>query len=97
MITGFLLLSLKINIKRGKCVEIKFDSDLTDIALSAAKILDIPFCGVDIIKYNNKNYVIEVNSIPAWKGLQSVIKDNISDEIVDAFLEIKNIKFATLA
>ena len=47
--------------KGGKCVEIKFDSDLTDIALSAAKILDIPFCGVDIIKYNNKNYVIEVN------------------------------------
>ena len=83
--------------KGGKCVEVKFDSDLTDIALSAAKILDIPFCGVDIIKYNNKNYVIEVNSIPAWKGLQSVIKDNISDEIVDAFLEIKNIKFVTLA
>jgi len=83
--------------KGGKCVETKFDSNLTDIALSAAKILDIPFCGVDIIKYNNKNYVIEVNSIPAWKGLQSVIQDNISDEIVDAFLEIKNIKFATLA
>ena len=42
--------------------------------------------GVDIIKYNNKNYVIELNSIPAWKGMQTTIENNISDEIVNIFI-----------
>jgi hypothetical protein len=30
--------------------------------------------------------VIELNSIPAWKGMQTTIENNISDEIVNIFI-----------
>jgi len=68
------------------CKTVKTNHELNDIAIRSAKALNIKFCGVDIIKHNNQFYVIEVNSIPAWKGMQSLINDNISDEIVKIFL-----------
>jgi len=77
----------------GKCFPIKIDSDITQTALDAANAINIPFCGVDIIRHNNKNYVIEVNSIPAWKGLQSVTKNNIADQIASSFLNFQDIKY----
>ena len=72
--------------KGGKCLPVKLDNDLIETAVKAAKIINIPFCGVDIIKSNGRNYVIEINSIPAWRGMQSIIDDNISDRIVSSFL-----------
>ena len=40
--------------------------------------------GVDIIRDNEGNYsVIEVNSIPAWKGLQSVCHIDVADLLVE--------------
>tara|TARA_B110000008_G_C16937454_1_gene551172 strand:- start:619 stop:1521 length:903 start_codon:yes stop_codon:yes gene_type:complete len=77
----------------GKCFPIKIDSNITQTALDAANAINIPFCGVDIIRHNNKNYVIEINSIPAWKGLQSVTKTNIADQIVSSFLNFQDIKY----
>jgi tetrahydromethanopterin:alpha-L-glutamate ligase len=75
------------NISKGaRCVSVKTDKNIIKTAIEAASVIDIPFCGVDIIKYNNKNYVIELNSIPAWKGMQTTIEKNISDEIVNIFI-----------
>lgn len=76
--------------KGGKCLPVKIDSDLVKTAIDAADVIGIPFCGVDIIKYNNKNYIIEVNSIPAWRGIQSISDENISDKIVLSFLNDNN-------
>ncbi len=73
--------------KGAKCVPVKLDSQLVEIALSVSKILDIPFCGVDIIKQEEKIFVIEVNGIPAWRGLQSIINENISDIVIETFLD----------
>ena len=73
--------------KGGKCLPVKLDNDLIKTAIAAAKVIDIPFCGVDIIKSNDKNYIIEINSIPAWKGMQSIVDDNISDDIIKSFLD----------
>ncbi len=76
------------NISKGAmCVPIKADQDIIKTAINAASVINIPFCGVDIIKYDNKNYVIELNSIPAWKGMQSTVEHNISNEITDIFIE----------
>ena len=73
--------------KGGKCLPVKIDRDLVKTAIDTAEVIGIPFCGVDIIKSNNKNYVIEVNSIPAWRGMQSICDENISDKIVLSFLD----------
>lgn len=60
---------------------------LVNIALAAAKAVDIDYCGVDVIQAENgEYYVLEVNSIPAWRGLQSVSDVNIADVLVKDFL-----------
>ena len=79
------------NISKGaKCVPVKIDHEIINTAIEASNIIDIPFCGVDIIKHNNKNYVIELNSIPAWKGMQSITDASISDQITEIFLSRDN-------
>ncbi len=63
------------------------EADVLEIALQAALVLDISYCGVDVIKdKNGKLFVLEVNSIPAWRGLQSVSGANIAQVLVDDFM-----------
>lgn len=60
---------------------------MVDLALAAASALAIDYCGVDIMQaQSGEYYVLEVNSIPAWKGLQSVTEQNIAQCLVDDFL-----------
>ena len=70
-----------INLKSGE------ESDVLAIALQASLVLDLAYCGVDVIRdKNGKLFVLEVNSIPAWRGLQSVTETNIAQVLVDSFL-----------
>ena len=63
------------------------EADVLTIALQAALVLDITYCGVDVIKdKNGQLFVLEVNSIPAWRGLQGVTETNIAQVLVDDFL-----------
>jgi tetrahydromethanopterin:alpha-L-glutamate ligase len=75
------------NVAQGAQCKKTDEADVLAIALQAASILDIAYCGVDIIRdKNNKLWVLEVNSIPAWRGLQSVASVNIAQNLVDDFL-----------
>ena len=65
--------------------EEKLNEDVIELAIKSSRLLNIDFCGVDIIEYKRQYYVIEVNSIPAWKGLQKVESANISDYITSLF------------
>ena len=69
--------------KGAKCIKENVDQKVIDLAIKSSKLLNIDFCGVDIIEYKNKYYVIEVNSVPAWKGLQAVEDESISDWIIN--------------
>ena len=63
------------------------EADVLNIALQAALVLDIAYCGVDVIRDEcGKLYVLEINSIPAWRGLQSVTAVNIAQILVDDLL-----------
>jgi len=75
------------NVAQGaRCEEVS-DNDILALAEKAAKVLDIDYCGVDIIRdKNGKLWVLEVNSIPAWYGLQGVVKNKINQLLVDCFL-----------
>ena len=75
------------NAALGAHCELTHESDVLAIALQAALVLDIAYCGVDVIRdESGKLYVLEVNSIPAWRGLQSVTETNIAQVLVDDFL-----------
>ncbi len=62
--------------------------ELTRLAEAAVAVLDMDYAGVDIIRSQDGHFsVLEVNSIPAWKGLQTVTAASIADRLVDDFLE----------
>lgn len=75
------------NVALGAACELVEDIEIAQLAQVASRALDIDYCGVDIMRdQSGKLYVIEVNSIPAWRGLQSVSNVNIADILVDDFL-----------
>ena len=77
------------NIKQGARAKAAIASqELVDLAVRAAGCVGANYAGVDIIQaQDRKFYVLEVNSMPAWNGLQRVARVRISDHVVDAFLD----------
>ncbi len=69
--------------KGGSCTKEDINESIINLAIESSKLLNINFCGVDIMQYKDEYYVIEVNSIPAWKGLQDVEEENISEHFVN--------------
>lgn len=64
------------------------EAELADLAVAAADAVGADFAGVDIVPAADGSLlVLEVNSMPAWSGLQSVAAVNISDAIADALLK----------
>lgn len=72
----------------GRCEAVTEPApQLVSLAIRAAQALEIDYCGVDIIHAADGGYyVLEVNSIPAWRGLQSVTDFNIAEVLVDDLL-----------
>ena len=76
------------NVAQGaRCVS-ESDRSIGLLAIDAAKALAIDYCGVDIMRdQSGKLWVLEVNSIPAWRGLQSVSDVNIAQVMVDDLIQ----------
>lgn len=72
------------NVAQGaSCIGIQ-DEMIYNLAIQAAKALDIDYCGVDIIRDKQGQFwVLEVNSIPAWQGLQAVTQASIAQTLVE--------------
>ncbi|MEI2637092.1 MAG: RimK family alpha-L-glutamate ligase [Methylotenera sp.] len=77
------------NVAQGAQCTASDESDVMSLAVQATKALDITYCGVDIIRDSKgKLWVLEVNSIPAWRGLQGVSSVNIAQILADDFLRL---------
>jgi RimK family alpha-L-glutamate ligase len=73
----------KTNVSLGaKPVSLQLSSELENLAVKAAKVIGCKVTGVDLMEGPEGPVVIEINSQPGWKGLQSVTKTNIADEII---------------
>ncbi len=71
----------------GVCLAAPLDRELADLAEAASQALDMDYCGVDLIRdAQGRLLVLEVNSIPAWKGLQGVCGVDIARRLVEDFL-----------
>jgi RimK family alpha-L-glutamate ligase len=62
-------------------------SEMEELALKATRLLGLDYAGVDLMmSENGAPYVIEINSIPGWRGLQSITSIDIAQFIVDKLL-----------
>jgi RimK family alpha-L-glutamate ligase len=74
----------------GTCVPVDLpeNGDVGALAQKACRALDMDYAGVDLIRDRDGGLqVIEVNGIPAWKGLQSVTRDSIAAMLVNDFVD----------
>jgi len=76
------------NIKRGgRPVPVVVNDEMKALALQAAVAVGANFVGVDIVYgTDDRPAVLEVNSMPAWSGLQKVTSVNIAAVLADAVL-----------
>jgi tetrahydromethanopterin:alpha-L-glutamate ligase len=63
------------------------DAGLRDLALRAAAAVGARYAGVDLVRrQDGEPQVLEVNSMPGWKGLQHVTPIAIADRIAAALI-----------
>ena len=76
------------NVARGgRCEPLELTAELSHLAESAARAVGADYAGVDILRgEDGRLWVIEVNGIPAWKGLQGVAPLNIAQALAGDFL-----------
>jgi len=74
------------NVKRGgRPVAAVVNDDMNALAVAAAAAVGADFAGVDIIYgADGRPLVLEVNSMPAWSGLQKVTPVRIAAIFADA-------------
>ena len=78
----------RTNISRGGRPEpCRLPADWADVAIRAAEAAGAPVAGVDIVPAaDGRPVVLELNGVPAWRGLQTVTDTDIAGEIAD-FIE----------
>ena len=71
----------------ARCTAASHDAERETLAERAVDVLAMDYAGVDLMRDANGGFhVIEVNGIPAWKGLQAVCSVDIAAKLVDDFL-----------
>ncbi len=82
----------KTNVSLGaKPMPLKLEKETEDLAVRAAKVIGCKVTGVDILESSNGPVIVELNSQPGWRGLQSVTPVNIAEEIAKYVLsELKS-------
>lgn len=72
------------NVAQGaQCERVVPEGDLADLAIRAVSAASCDYAGVDIMRSRDGTFtVLEVNGIPAWRGLQSVVDVDLADALV---------------
>jgi tetrahydromethanopterin:alpha-L-glutamate ligase len=79
--------SWKTNYSQGGRPEaVTLSKELEDMAIKSAHCVECKIAGVDILESEKGPAIIDVNSQPGWKGLQSVTRNNIAKRIIDFIL-----------
>lgn len=64
------------------------DDEMTRVSMAAMRAVDADYAGIDLIRSaSGELQVLEVNSNPAWRGLQGVADVNIAWAIAEDFLK----------
>jgi RimK family alpha-L-glutamate ligase len=88
----------KTNYSKGAKIEpVLLSAEEADLALRAVQLLNLDYAGVDLMPAEDgKTYVIEINSIPGWRGLQQITGQSIAGWIVNHVLKSVGFAFENL-
>jgi len=75
----------------GTASRIKITTEERKLAIKAAKILDLPVAGVDIIRSNKGPLLLEVNSSPGLEGIENATGLDIANIMIESIE--KKLKF----
>ncbi len=71
----------------GRCERLVISEKIKHMAEDAVRACKIDYAGVDlIVDRHGQLQVLEVNSVPAWWGLQKVVDVNIATLLIDSFI-----------
>jgi tetrahydromethanopterin:alpha-L-glutamate ligase len=87
------------NVKLGAKPEpIEITDEMRDLALRSAKAIGADFAGVDLLcERDGRLTVLEVNSMPGWRGLQSITGFSIADRLASDLLARLDLDLAKTA
>ena len=77
--------SWKSNVAQGALVEaMELPPHLCTLALRAARVVEADYAGVDLLPHDDGgHFVLEVNGIPGWQGLQRTTAVDVAGAIAD--------------
>jgi RimK family alpha-L-glutamate ligase len=80
----------KTNVSQGaKVAPVELSPAMEALALQAVKAIDLDYAGVDLMRSEDgKDYVVEINSIPGWRGLQKTTTQDIAGLIIEHVMSI---------
>jgi len=79
----------KSNVAQGAQVEpVTLPPEMEELSMRASRLVGTDYAGIDLLQADDgRIYVLEVNSIPGWRGLQQTTTQNIAELIVDHILK----------
>jgi RimK family alpha-L-glutamate ligase len=77
------------------CFATTLTSEMIETAINATNAVNAHYAGVDLIQDSKGKFsVLEVNSVPAWKGLVSATKLNVAAQLAQALALRANTHFS---
>jgi RimK family alpha-L-glutamate ligase len=78
----------KTNFSQGAAVQpVELSEEMRELSLKATRVIGLDYAGVDLMKAEDgRTYVVEINSIPGWRGLQKTTTRNVAGRIIDHVL-----------
>lgn len=79
----------RTNVSRGGAVRaLDLPGEWADVALRASALVGADYAGVDLLpSQDGRIFVLEVNGIPGWKGLQQATGIDVAGAIVDHVID----------
>jgi RimK family alpha-L-glutamate ligase len=75
----------RANLARGaRAQATELSAEQERLCLEAAEALGVDYAGVDLLRAaDGREYVLELNSIPGWRGLQEVTGADVAGALVE--------------
>jgi ribosomal protein S6--L-glutamate ligase len=66
----------------GKMIEDDMPQEITELGRKATEVMELDYCGVDIIESMDGPVILEMNASPGWQGLKKATSIDVAEKII---------------